>query len=263
MKSKVYDAHFFRLTRTYEESAPIFSAMAENPRVERIIVYEHSSDKGCKRTHVHAYVQYTCSRDTIKNQIKKVVGDVVQTDWAFTNVKYDDFSKQLDAISNSDSSMIRMITYMSKGVLSPMIVKGISEDEVKRAADNWVDYEKAITYHQTEKDIKNINEKKFDSNYTRKDIVEMIVKDLIAKKEDELHFTADDDEAKRQYLSRYTNEEILDQTLKTLWACNIIPGAYKYLDYAMAVRMFFNCKKNPNNIYTNLLHKMDAGMYKI
>lgn len=262
--TKVYDSHFFRLTRSYEESAPIFCAMAENPRVTRIIVYEHPADTDVARTHIHAYVQCTCSRDTIKNQIKKVVGSVAVSDWAFANKKYEKFN-DLITVENPVSDLSRMITYMSKGKYQPMMTKGIDDDEVKIATERWVDYKaKATTFHQTIDDVKNVTEKKFDSRYTRMDVVEMIAKDLIEAKADFFNWTHElTDSDKRHLISLYTDKQILDTTLKTLWAVKIIPGAYKYLDYAIAIRMFYNDDKRPSAIYQNHLDKMSSGMHRI
>jgi len=248
--SKIQDAHYFRLTRPYTECSEIFESISNDPATGRIIVFEHTAPAYGARTHIHAYVERKCSRDTIRNKIKAVVGVVNRTDWTFTDMKDDNIEK--------------IMTYMTKGELFPKYVKGFTEEDVLRSQQLWVVPEKPVTFRQTADDIKNVTEKKFDSRYTRKDVVKMIADDLIEDKRVQLGWLQEiTEEDKRELIGMYSNKEIMDYTLKVLWACDIIPGAYKYLDYAIGVRMFYNSERRENSIYSNMIGKMDSGLYKL
>ncbi len=258
--SKIANAHFFRITRPYSECNKIFETMASQASYGRIIVFEHTAPEFGARTHIHAYVERTCSRDSIRNAIKAVVGKLERSDWTFTDVKNDD----MIVIDNPIDGVIKMITYMTKGCLFPKFMKGFDESDVLQAQQMWVVPTKPINHRQTMDDIKNVTEKRVDNRFTRKDIVKLIADDLIEDKRVQLGWLKElTEEDKRELIGMYTNKEVMDYTLKVLWACDIIPGAYKYLDYAIGVRMFYNSERRENTIYSNMIGKMDAGLYKL
>lgn len=244
--SKVHDAHFFRLTRSYDECNEVFIRLGAHPDVLRAIVFEHPKGARVTRTHIHAFVQYRISRDTIKNVIKKVVGVVNKQDWSFKDCN-------IEEVSN-------MITYMSKGEYEPKFVKGFEQQFIDKCKSEWTP---PVDLSQKYNDIKKYDEKRINNKYTRMDIVEMIAKDLVEAKADGLKWGDIDDDDRRDFLSRVDDEELFDYTLKVLFACKIIPGAYKYMDYAVAVRMFYNSPRNPNYVYQNMLHKFKSGLYKL
>lgn len=98
-----------RVTRPSSVLAPVYSKLTSVCGV--VVVYEHP-DEG--NVHCHMYLG-TCSvsTDTLKNYIKKAVGDVGRTEWSFKAGATPDF-----------------ISYMSKGKYDPVYMSDISSDEI-------------------------------------------------------------------------------------------------------------------------------------
>jgi len=91
-------------------------------------VYEHEADEEINRTHIHCYADNPqVSTDTMKNWVKKAlnVSSFIKTDWSFP-----------------EAQDVGFITYMSKGHLNPLFVKGIESDEISALRDKWVDQPK-------------------------------------------------------------------------------------------------------------------------
>lgn len=116
-----------RITQTYAELKPMFERVLEVS--DKVIVYEHHD---AARVHVHGLlVGCRVSTDTLKNWVKRALGvnAYPKTDWTFKTAQ--------------DNNLI---TYMSKGILDPILVRGFSEEEVNDYRSKWVQKEKpAVT----------------------------------------------------------------------------------------------------------------------
>ena len=87
----------------------------------RVVVYQHDAT----RVHVHALiVGCTVSTDTLKNWIRKEVGQVAKSDWSFVTAQNEDF-----------------ITYMSKGTLAPVFIYGYNDEVIESFKQKWVQRE--------------------------------------------------------------------------------------------------------------------------
>jgi len=115
-----------RISRSYADLKEFATKLAEVCDV--LVVYEHEADDEINRTHIHCYASNPqVSTDTMKNWVKKALGTKVfpKTDWSFPEAEDEGF-----------------ITYMSKGHLSPLLIKGIESDAVAALKDKWVDMPK-------------------------------------------------------------------------------------------------------------------------
>jgi len=112
-----------RVSRTYDDLKEFIEKLAD--ACEVLVVYEHQADDSVNRTHIHAYVEDPkVSTDTMKNWVKKAlkVSSFLKTDWAFP-----------EALDRG------FITYLSKGHLDPLFVKGIEEEACRLMKSAWVD----------------------------------------------------------------------------------------------------------------------------
>lgn len=76
--------------------------------------------------HIHGLVVgCTVSTDTLKNYIRKDVGNMKSTEWSFKSANDENF-----------------ITYMSKGTLLPVVSKGYTDAEIVDYTSKWVPVEK-------------------------------------------------------------------------------------------------------------------------
>ena len=115
-----------RITRSYADLKDFPTKLAEVCDV--LAVYEHEADDEVSRTHIHCYADNPqVSTDTMKNWVKKALEtkSFPKTDWSF-----------------EEASDTGFITYMSKGHLSPLLLKGIEADAVAALKDKWVDIPK-------------------------------------------------------------------------------------------------------------------------
>jgi len=118
-----------RVSRTYDElqkAPPKDESFIKklSDACDVFVVYEHQADDSVNRTHIHAYVENPkVSTDTMKNWVKKTLGVVSfpKADWSFVGATDRGF-----------------ITYLSKGNLDPLFVKGISDDEIRTLKSTWV-----------------------------------------------------------------------------------------------------------------------------
>lgn len=95
--------------------------------LDRAVVYQHDADEEVSRTHIHALVETSVSTDTLKNRLTKIIGKrLPKTDWAFTQkIKHNPVED-------------RFITYMSKGKLEPVYIKGFTQDTCNKYKALWV-----------------------------------------------------------------------------------------------------------------------------
>lgn len=125
MKLKIRISRSFTELNPKEES--FITKLAEVCDV--LVVYEHEADDEISRTHIHCYADNPrVSTDTMKNWVKKALGvtKFVKTDWSFPEAQDEGF-----------------ITYMSKGHLDPLFIKGITADACTLLKAQWVEIPKA------------------------------------------------------------------------------------------------------------------------
>lgn len=163
-----------------------------------VVLFEHEADEQVARTHCHIWLKgVTCNTDTLKNHIKKVVGKVPKSDWAFmevcpkTKTLYDD----------------SLITYMSKGILYPKYIRGWTEEEIEEFRVKWINHNPITTQDG-------------------KLVVKRVVKETAKKTKRELI-----QEMLETYLPDMENEEIIELIRKVLVKNNEVIGMYKVIDY--------------------------------
>lgn len=158
---------------------------------ERNIIYEHSEKQG--NVHIHGFlVGCTVSTDTLKNWIKKDVGDMKSTEWSFKKATSYDF-----------------ITYMSKGVLQPVCVKGFTEEEIEPYRLAWVPMKKSEQKLMTQ--YKLVSEKPETARQRQMEMLQPIIDKLYGK--------------------RPSPRDIIDEILSVIRKQKIIVGRYKIRDY--------------------------------
>lgn len=112
-----------RLTIPWSENLiPFFD------QLEPCAVYQHDADEEVSRTHIHALVEVNVSTDTLKNRLQKILGyRLPKTDWAF--------SQKLKGNPIED----KFITYMSKGKLEPVHIKGFTQEQCDKYKSEWIE----------------------------------------------------------------------------------------------------------------------------
>lgn len=112
---------FCRIRVPYDQFRPVAERLAH--KCDKMIIYEHNERP--TNIHIHFYIQ-ACqvSTDTIKNYCKKcgISGGPQGAGWSFK--------------SDADAGCI---TYMTKGKLEPVYVKGFTQTETDEYKDRWVD----------------------------------------------------------------------------------------------------------------------------
>lgn len=133
-----------RVTKSSRELAHFFDKLDQV--TERYVFYEHNVPNNI---HIHGLiVGCTVSTDTLKNYIRKDVGNMKSTDWSFKTA--DDFN---------------FITYMSKGTLDPVVNKGFTGEELQEYRSKWVTVEsKKRTMTQYKLKIENPSQAKIRQN---------------------------------------------------------------------------------------------------
>lgn len=112
-----------RLTFPYQEVKEFFD------RFEKVIVYQHEADEGVPRTHVHALLEMDISTDSAKNWVTKCVGSRPSKDkWSFVT------KIQKEPVT------FDFITYMTKGRLDPVYVKGYTKELCDEYKAKWINH---------------------------------------------------------------------------------------------------------------------------
>lgn len=185
-----------RVSRKYEELEQFFLKLDDQPI---LAVFEHLEDDEVNRTHVHFLIDTNISTDTLKNWIKKSlnVQTFPKTDWSFTKTFKDHQGHAVDV--NLD-----FITYMSKGILKPKLMRGV---------DNWEQYVSKWVQPQPHKGFKKfklIPERPEAARKRQTDLLQPII------------------ENKALY---QTQREIVYAILDVLRKEKVIAGRYKIRDY--------------------------------
>ena len=110
---------FARVSFSYDQIKTALDRMSKHS--ERFIAYEHNSD--VENIHVHFLsVGPTITTETMKNWIRKEVGTVKASQWSMKTAKDEN-----------------CVTYMSKGKLEPVHVKGYTVEEIEQFRTKWVE----------------------------------------------------------------------------------------------------------------------------
>jgi len=118
--------YHIRLTKSYSILEPFFREL----QCSQLIVYEHHD---AKRVHCHALLKGSSVKTTtMKARLTKLCGVWMKDDWIFTT-SYKDKDEHKRPINDS------LITYMSKGSLSPCFVSGFTENIISEYASKWVE----------------------------------------------------------------------------------------------------------------------------
>lgn len=138
---------FCRVSLDYGTLAKVFEVLQNETDV--LVVYEHEADEDVNRTHVHFLIDWVASVDTLKNRFKINCTTVTfkgNSSWSFLS-SYKPFKKSKEVPVNEDC-----ITYMSKGELEPVVLKGFTQDLIAKYKDRWVErtpetsYQPKLTY---------------------------------------------------------------------------------------------------------------------
>lgn len=191
-----------RLSFAYDSMKDVIERIAA--AVEQLIVYQHDKDEKVSRTHIHLLaVGCKHSTDTLKNWIRKHIGAVEKTDWSFK------------AAERVEEARYRYITYMSKGRLDPLLVKGFSAEDIQRCKLAWVEPDTVRVRAVNGKLVKEIDEA---ANVSKRQLVEEMVAALSG-----------------QYCS---TRDILIGIRKVLIQHKCVVGMYKVMDYYDAYMMY-------------------------
>jgi len=126
-------SYALRITRTAKELTAFWERLSGASL--RLIVYEHQA----ARPHCHALVEgASVGTDSMKNWIKKALGvsTFPKTDWQF---------------KAPTDNPLGFITYMSKGTLEPVYMKGFEPEQVNTLKGNWLTYATALRSHNPRK----------------------------------------------------------------------------------------------------------------
>lgn len=132
----------FRLSYEYDSLKEFVIEVAKV--CSRIIIYEHHSDTGCSRTHIHGLLMdCEVTSNTLKNWVKKVLNMTPQkTDWSF--VTYYTKKPSKEHITITEQNHGGTITYQSKGSLNYKFNKGFTEEFINECKSQWIEHKKSI-----------------------------------------------------------------------------------------------------------------------
>lgn len=114
-----------RITIDFETAKPAMEAWAR--RCQRMAVFQHVKDQTVSSTHIHV-LMLGCNvkEEALKREFKKCLPgvDVGNKFWAWEHKKY----------GTPDD---HFLTYMSKGVLRPVLVKNFPDELVEERRQQW------------------------------------------------------------------------------------------------------------------------------
>lgn len=168
---------------------------------ERVIIYQHNADTSVKRTHIHGLV-FGCTRkeDTVRNR--------------FFKGKYDYSLK-----SKVDDMFI---TYMSKGKLDPVFVKGFDPELIGLRKSEWQDHRITPTVDVSDKS---------SNKKTKKELLRIMLETYDSQ------WAEVDKKSSMRYMSL---DSVLRHIRKILIDNNEVIGMYKVMDYYDSFMMYGN-----------------------
>lgn len=192
---KEKETKFIRVSYSFEEIKEWLNGI----EAEKLIVYEHEADEEVNRIHVHFYAEnLSIGVDALKDRFKKLYKPDMKSNalWCWKTANKDEMSN--------------MVTYMSKGILTPKLIKGeINATDIER----WTLVYKAPTLV----DGKFVREIKEGTKLTKREMLEQM----------------------RSKLSGTSGtRDILKAIRKVLMANNEVIGQYKMMDYFDSIYMY-------------------------
>lgn len=203
-------------------------------KVDRMVVYEHVPEGNEDNTHVHMYLTDTqVSTDTLKNYIKRSVTSEIpkvkgNEFWSF-KTEYTPFGQTINLPIDE-----KCITYMSKGKLDPVYVKGFTQDEINVYRDQWDPTIKAAPSKKQSKLMYVVKETHKESKLRQNEMIDEIIKRLHESK----------DTSSLAIIKTIRQVVIVEQ--------NTICGRYKVRDYHDTII----AKLNSDNTWINYMMQM-------
>jgi len=143
-------------------------------KVDKMIVYEHTPESNEENVHVHMYLTNTqVSTDTLKNYIRRFTKVSVKGNdfWSFKTEYIPYGSTEKKPIDTN------CITYMAKGQLDPVYVKGFTQEEIDECKGRW-DPSIGVKKSKTSKLMYVVKETHKESKLRQNEMVDEIVKRL-------------------------------------------------------------------------------------
>jgi len=175
-----------------------------------MVVYEHEADDDVARTHIHFYMEgFRFTTQWIKDNVKKELNEssFARTDWSFKE-------KNKDGTAVDRGS----ITYMAKGELEPVFVKGFTAEELAECKEAWVERPTSANKYQAKLSYI-VREKPSEAKKRKNDLIKEMI-DIINERK-----------APRGNLAYHSDAIIIDAVIDVLNQNNIVFGRYTVRDY--------------------------------
>lgn len=201
--------YFARITLPYEDVKEACRQVAEE--TSHLVIYQHDADEETARTHIHFYVVWKASTDTLKNRFKQYIpqGSKGNSLWEFKTEYKDYDTKQLRKVTPN------CITYMSKGELDPVFVKGFTQEQIDEYKSHWVERPKKSSYQTKLQYI--CKETAGEAKKRKNDYINEMVTELSGHEPVNLEYHAD--------------EAIVKAIIKVLNDNNVVFSRYTIRDY--------------------------------
>lgn len=212
--------HAIRITLPYDDCKHIVRQWAD--RSVTAIVYQHDADEQISKTHIHIAL-YGC----------EVQAEALKRKWIDAPGKGNEFWSFKEAALEPD----KYVTYMSKGKHTPVFTKNISDEEVERFRQLWVEPVKA--------------DKGGDHS-------EKIINKIVEKIKEEFTYHKDiDEDIESNYNERALLTIVRNTTFKHLWAQKrMFPHGSHYKIVAGTVYMrlaeHYNCFEKAMKLISEL-----------
>lgn len=194
------ESYAVRIRRSAEELSGVFLKLMSV--CSKVVVYEHPDENNI---HCHMLLmECTVSTDSLKNYIKKIIGQVERQDWSFKS-----------------GANMEFISYMSKGKYDAKYVYGVSDTELSDYKAKGYDVKDKRNNNGMVKleDGKLVRQIKEGAKRTRRELIELM----------RANIDVDD-----------TTYNILKGIRKVLIQNNEVIGKYKIIEYYDAFLMYGN-----------------------
>lgn len=220
--------YFCRISLPYDDVKQALAQVAE--QTTHLIVYQHDEDEDVNRTHIHFYVVWKSSTDTLKNRFKPFIpqGSKGNSLWEFKTEYKDYDTKQLRKVTPN------CITYMSKGELDPSFVKGFTQEQIDEYKSKWVNRPKNGSYQTKLQYI--CKESAGEAKKRKNDYISEMIAELGNHQPPNLEY--------------YADEVIVRVIIKVLNDNNVVFSRYTIRDYYDTV-----CSRNYTEKFINSMIK--------